>query len=69
MEELLQQLIGPGGLLVFLLFTIFAGWKGWWRFGRDYDACVKEKDEWKATAMRLLGATEKLTDLHSQREE
>jgi hypothetical protein len=68
-EDILQQLLGPQALVVFVLLILFAGWKGWWRFGRDYDALMAEKNEWKEAALRSIGAAEKSLDLHERREE
>lgn len=40
---------------------LFAHYKGWWVWGRDYRKLEKERDEWKTLALRHLGIAEKAT--------
>lgn len=58
MDELLRLLLGPAGTLVLALLILFGGWKRWWVFGWHYAEVAKEKDEWKAAALRSTKAVE-----------
>lgn len=70
MEEFLQLLLGPLGLTIFVLFVLFSGWKGMWRFGRDYDR-MEEKNEkeiefWREAALRGTELAEKAVTLREE---
>lgn len=58
MEEILQHLLGPQALVVFILVILFAGWRGWWRWGRDYDRLEADRDEWKRAALKAISGAE-----------
>lgn len=50
-QSQLDVLLGPLGLLAFLLIAVvWGGVKGWWVFGWIYRDKVKELEEWKALA-------------------
>ena len=58
-QELIDALLGPGGLLVFLLvIVVWGGMKRWWVFGWMYEAKSKEAEEWKALALAGTRAAE-----------
>jgi len=60
----LQILLGPVGLLAFLLIVVvWGGRKRWWVFGRELDACDKREEFWKEMAMRSIKAAEEGTGL------
>lgn len=55
----LDQLLGPLGLLAFLLVAVvWGGRKRWWVFGWVYDAKAAEAAEWKALALSSTAASE-----------
>lgn len=53
--------LNSGGLLAGLVLVLFGGWKAqpWWVFGREFRAMEHERDQWRATAERLMGIGEK----------
>lgn len=63
MDHLVEQLLGPAGLLVFLLFVLFAGWRRWWVYGSALDEMTKDRDEWKRLALRGTRVVEKTLDV------
>jgi hypothetical protein len=58
----LDLLVGPGGLLVALLVVIVTGMRRRWVFGWQYDAALKDCEEWKSRALRAMGVAERATD-------
>ena len=64
MENVVEQLLGPLGLTVALIFTIFAHFRGWWVRGKDYEKLEKEKDEWKDAALRGISTAERVVNIH-----
>lgn len=62
-EVPVDALLGPYGLLAFLLgVVVFGGIKRWWVFGWTYNDKTREAQEWKTMALKGLGTTEKATD-------
>jgi hypothetical protein len=58
-QQTLDALLGPLGLLAFLLVAVvWGGRKGWWVFGWVYEQKVKESDEWKSLALSGTRAAE-----------
>lgn len=55
--------IRDGGLPFLLAFIIFAGYKGWWVWGRQLQDVEHERDEWKALALKTTGLGEKALDV------
>lgn len=49
-ETLVQLLLGPMGLLVFVLLVLETGRRGVWVWGREKDKAEKEAADWKAEA-------------------
>jgi len=49
-EPVVQALLGPVGLLVFVLLVLETGRRGVWVWGREKDAADRERDDWKAEA-------------------
>lgn len=49
-EPVVQALLGPLGLLVFVLLALETGRRGVWVWGREKDAAERERDDWKAEA-------------------
>ena len=53
--EWLTLIIGPLGLLVFLLLVVvYGGRRRWWVFGWQYDDIQKERDRYRELALFLL---------------
>lgn len=52
----LDLLLGPAGLLVFVLLTLETGRRGIWVWGREKDEAHRERDAWKAEAHAVLEA-------------
>ena len=52
----LDLLLGPVGLLVFVLLTLETGRRGIWVWGREVDAANRERDAWKSEAHAVLEA-------------
>jgi positive regulator of sigma E activity len=59
-DDLLRIANSPGALLAFVLLMLVAGARGAWVFGRTYDKLEKDRDEWKAAALKALNNTEQL---------
>ena len=58
-QQTLDILLGPVGLLVFLLVAVvWGGRKRWWVFGWVYEAKVRECEEWKNLALSGTRAAE-----------
>ena len=58
-QDTIDLLLGPLGLLAFLLFAVvWGGIKQWWVFGWAYREKVKECEEWKALAKSGTRASE-----------
>lgn len=55
--------IQKAGLIGLLLFFIIGGQRGWWIFGREYDAVREERDTWKQIALDNLGLQSKTVDV------
>jgi hypothetical protein len=55
------DLVNAGGVVVLLVGALFGGYKGWWVWGAQARAVEKDRDEWKALAMRSLTAADKAT--------
>lgn len=45
------ELVQAGGMLGLLLFVLYSGARGWWVFGWQYAAVVKDRDDWKGIAL------------------
>ncbi len=59
-QELLDVLLGPLGLLAFLLIgVVWGGVRKAWVWGWQYRELKAECDEWKALAMKSAGTAEK----------
>ena len=69
MNEVINLLLGPLGLTVALLVVLFAGYKGWWVWGKDYARMEKEKDEWKEAALRGTRVAERAVTIHEAAKE
>lgn len=65
----LDQVIGPGGLLVAMIATILGNLRGWWYSGAAYrkldtdmreaiEKLEKDRDEWKDMALRSLSVSD-----------
>jgi Mn2+/Fe2+ NRAMP family transporter len=69
MDQVLTQILGPLGALVFALFIIFSGFKRWWVFGWQYKEKVRELNEWKDAALRGTRVVERVVTLAENREQ
>lgn len=63
LDELLKAILGQAGLLVALLFILWAGWKGYWVFGRYYEDQRLRIDKLERRLDRAVGAAESGTGL------
>jgi hypothetical protein len=54
----LAQDVGSTGLLV---IAVVGGFRRWYVWGWAYDRMERDRDEWKATALRLLHVAEQVT--------
>lgn len=63
MNELVKLLLGPTGLLVFVLFTLLAGFRGWWVFG---GTCEKMEEKFEKEITKLEGKYEKEVEFWRQ---
>lgn len=68
----LLPLVRDGGSTLLLVVAVIGGWKGWYVWRWQYDAqaaaaaklvdqLTKERDEWKAVALRGLSVAERVT--------
>lgn len=55
-DPILQAILGPLGVLAVFLLEAEAGRRGMWRWGRDYDAMVIEKDKMIAEKDKQIAA-------------
>lgn len=65
-DDLVQLLLGPAGTLVLALAILLGGWKGFWVFGWQFRDVKREKDEWKAMALRGTDLVEKVVELQAK---
>lgn len=56
------DIVNKGGLAAFLLITLWAGWKGYWTWGKTYKECREREVEWKRIALKSLHVAEKATE-------
>lgn len=57
----LGTLVNSGGVVLLLVAALYGGWKAWWVYGYQYRAMEKDRDEWKAMALRGSDLTEAAT--------
>lgn len=58
-EAAIRFLLGPLGLLVFLLtVVVWGGRKRWWVFGGEFADMRDDRDFWRDLAMSTINATE-----------
>jgi len=55
--------ISQGGLPVFLLLIMYAGYKQYWVFGPAYQALKEDRDLWRDIARESGGIIKSATDL------
>lgn len=65
-KQLIDLLLGPGGLLVALLIIIFTGMKGMWVFGWYVRELRDDRDEWKEAALRGTRVAERVVSVHEK---
>jgi hypothetical protein len=65
-EPVIEELLGPTGLTVGLLFVVFAHFRGWWVRGKDYEKLEVEKNEWKQAALRGITTAERAITLQEK---
>ena len=58
MDERLFDLLSKAGISSLLLTIIWAGIRQWWVFGWQFQAVVKERDEYKRLAFEGAGLAE-----------
>ena len=69
----LYEYVRDGGVVSVLVFFIVGGFKGWWVFGaqlsrerflleQQRDQFFKEREEWRALAMRAAATADKAVD-------
>lgn len=57
------QVVQTGGVVALLLLILIGGNRGWWVFGWQYQAMLKEAEEWKEIGLTLLRSNEQLAGL------
>lgn len=58
-DEVLKFLLGPLGLVVFLLtVVVWGGRRRWWVFGGEFTDMRDDRDFWRELAVSLMSATE-----------
>lgn len=63
MDEYLNLLLGPGGVVVILLFILFTGLKKMWVFGYQLVEEKEEKKMWREIALRGTAIAEQVAKL------
>lgn len=63
MDEYLNLLLGPGGVVVILLFILFTGLKKMWVFGYQLVEEKEEKKMWREIALRGTSIAEQVAKL------
>jgi hypothetical protein len=61
MDENLLNLASRGGVIGLLLAIIIGGIRKWWVFGWQYDALIKDRDEWKKLALNGASTAEEIS--------
>lgn len=56
-------IVQTGGVVGVLLVILWGGVRKWWVFGWRYTELEKERDEWKALALRSTNLAESLSEL------
>lgn len=52
------------GVLGLLIWAMVGGYREWWVWGWQYRQVVKDRDEWKALALKSTSLTTRLADQH-----
>ena len=65
-ERALELILGNLGVLVLLLIIMVGGFRGWWVYGRFYDAQARQIERLEERLDRALGAAESGTGLARQ---
>ena len=65
-QQFVELILGPGGLLVALIFALIGGFRGWWVFGRVFRDMQEERDEWRRLALQSTNLAEKSAELGSR---
>lgn len=50
--ESIMSLLGKGGTTALLVMVLLGGFRRWWVFGWHYLEMQRDRDEWKALALR-----------------
>lgn len=58
MEDKLLEIATKGGPAAALALFILGLMRRWWVLGPQYDAMVRDRDEWKALALEATGLAE-----------
>lgn len=60
-----QELVGlvtDGGVIALLILILVGGHRRWWVWGWLFRDTLRDRDEWKALALRGTGLAEAATD-------
>jgi hypothetical protein len=61
--DVFDAILGQAGVVVLLLVILWSGWRGYWVFGRYYDAQARQIERLEARLDRAVGAAESGTGL------
>jgi hypothetical protein len=57
-QTVFDAILGQAGVIVLLLVILWSGWKGYWVFGRYFDAQAKQIERLENRLDRAVGAAE-----------
>jgi hypothetical protein len=63
MNEVLKQILGPGGALVLALFILFGGFREWWVYGKEYRRVLDQSKKWEQLALRGTHIAERVVSV------
>jgi uncharacterized membrane protein len=53
--------VRDGGVIGILVFFIVGFWRQWWVMGWQWEACQRDRDEWRQMALRGTDLAERLS--------
>lgn len=59
-------LLRDGGITAGVILVLIGGFRRWWVFGREYDAVVTERDEWRRLALTSQDIARHAVDIGSE---
>lgn len=61
--DTVQRWANTIGVVTLLVLTLIGGYKQWWVFGWLYKDLVKDRDDWKALALKGTNLAERALDV------